>query len=96
MEKYKFEIMPQSWFKRRTPREIPPTLLNVEISGFEKTDNMYCEMYAEFDNGEKYHLKGRISSNVLYTVGKPPVIKHWTVQGINNTGVSVLVKLIEK
>jgi len=94
----KFELMPTDWYKRRPPVTNPVEVVNVTVNGFEKCDNKYCAMIVDLSNNTTVKLDARISVSEVYTLvsGKLTVEQsRWTVHGINNEGLSVLVKLSE-
>ena len=84
----KFVARASSWVKRRA-YEVSPIPKKLEVIGFEKIHNHSCSMIVEYENGDRYELSGRVSLNSL---AKP---ERWTVQGLNPTGISVIVDLIE-
>ena len=90
-----FRVQPLSWYKRRVPTEIVPKVVDFDISGFEKIDNSYCDVYVKFDNGDNFNLEGRITSSITYTVGGDQVIHGWSVQALGPNGLSVLFRLVE-
>ncbi len=92
--KRKFIEMPQDWHKRRIPTEKKPTLINYEVIDFEKINNHACKMNVTFSDGSSDTLNARVHCNRIYGIDVDPN-ERWTVQGINHTGTSVLLKLIE-
>jgi len=81
-----FKIRDTSWFKRRPPtKEIQP--VTVTMSGLELTNDHMCEMMATYDDGNIYKLSARVNQN--------PITGKWTVHGINHTGLSTLVDIVE-
>jgi len=83
----KFEVMPIDWYKRRDPDKNKPEIKNVEVIGFEKKDGGHCEMVVEYTDGDTLNLNAYISVN--------DGNQRWTVNGMNQHGVSVLVRLVE-
>ena len=81
-----FEIRQLSWHKRRRAEKTPQPI-RVEVFHFKKEANHPCTLEVEFDNGETYELKGRVTQN--------PINKHWFVSGMNSTGQAVSLKFIE-
>jgi len=90
-----FVVQPLSWFKRRTPTEVIPSVTAFNITEFEKIDNSYCKIFVCYTDDSSYNLDGRVSKNVTYLVGGGCIENGWTVQGINSDGLSVLFKLVE-
>jgi hypothetical protein len=87
----KFIPREMSWFKRRTPtaEEMAVKKMDVAVIGFEKIHNHECVMIVEYDNGDVYELSGRVHLNHLATPNR------WTVQGLNATGISVIVDVVD-
>jgi len=85
MKEHKFELMPQSWFKRRLPQD-EPKVVSFTVTGFEKCSSTYCDVEVELSNGEIHQLSARI-----YQLDNGD----WKVHGLNPHGLSVLLKLIE-
>ena len=87
-ENNKFAVMKQDWFKRRIPDRDPITVQRFEVLNFVKKDNAYCDVNVWYSDGSQYFFDARISVN--------DISLRWTVCGINSTGHSVLLELIEE
>ena len=82
----KLKIRDTSWFKRREQtKEIKP--VTVTISNLILENDHMCEMMATYDDDVTYKLSARVNQNAI--TGK------WTVHGINHTGLSTLVDVVE-
>jgi len=94
-----FELMPQDWYKRRTPKEKRRDVDVFSIDGFEKKDGHFCTMYVTFTNGEFEKMNARVCINETYEIQPDGSVitkyNHCSVQGITPWGDSVIVKLIE-
>lgn len=96
MNTYKFILMPQSWFKRRTPQNIQHTIVDYTVHDFVFKDNAYCTIDVLFSDGNQYTLDARISESIIYTIGHGKEGSgHWTVHGLNQHGISVLLKVVD-
>jgi hypothetical protein len=60
MNKYKFEIVPANWFKRRTPRPEPKPIKVVKIDDFQLVENHFCTMHVEYDDGNVKEYLSRV------------------------------------
>ena len=95
MSNEKFEVMPQSWYKRRELTDVPQSVTHVEVKEFKKIDNHKCIVAVSFDDVDEVMLTGWVSRSCSYHTDGTVSNERWTVQGINEQGVSVLVKLVE-
>ena len=84
----KYVIREMSWYKRRTPTKelLPVEILN--ISPYELIRNHPCDMEVLCDDGKSYMLSARVHHNTIKDT--------WTIQGLNPTGLSVVVDLEEE
>jgi hypothetical protein len=83
---FKFELMPQDWYKRRekTPEA---SVIKIDVIGFRKIENSNCIMHVKYDNDEHVTLGAIVQHN--------PGANRWTVHGLNEQGISVLARLVE-
>lgn len=72
-----YKIRHLDWFKRRVPTK-EPRPIKVEITNIELVNNSYCNMTAEFDDGNIYELTGRVNLNDIKNT--------WTVHGTDPYG----------
>lgn len=84
----KYTIREMSWFKRRTPTKELKAVEVISIDDLKLTRNHATDMVVRCDDGELYELSGRVHHNEIKDT--------WTVQGLNNTGLSVVVDLEEE
>lgn len=83
-----FELMPMDWYKRRDPDKDKKEIKKVHVENFQKIDGFKCEMFVEMECGIVLQLNAYAQVNDI--TGK------WTVHGMNETGISVLARLIEE
>lgn len=90
-----FEIMQQSWYKRRRPDTNPPNVISFEVSNFKLINNHYCDVWVKFDDGTVHNLTARVSLNCTYHVNGTQSNERWTVHGLGENGISILLKVIQ-
>lgn len=94
----KFEILPQSWYKRRKPTDTPPQITAFEVIDFVKQDNHRCQISVSYDNGETLLLAARVYVNRTHEIQSDGTLiskdNSWGVQGTNEHGTSVVLRLI--
>ena len=97
---YIFELMPQSWYKRRGPDNHPRKVIKFEVLGFKKQDKHRCQIEVRFDDGEQLNLAARVYVNQTHTIEDDGslscVDNSWGVQGTNENGVSIVLRLVEE
>lgn len=71
---YRFEIIPKSWSKRRTP-VAEPNPVSVSIPDFKLLDQHFCTMQVSYDDGSQRQFYSRVIQNT--------VTKKWTVDGMH-------------
>lgn len=81
---YSFEIVPQSWFKRRPPTQ-EDAVESVVVENFVKAENVYCTVVITMNSGTVHYTDARI-----YTMHEK-----WRLQALTTTGVSVILELNE-
>lgn len=81
---HSFEIVPQSWFKRRCPTQ-EDTVGSVVVKDFVKVENTYCDVVITMNSGAVYNTDARI-----YTMQEK-----WRLQALTTTGISVILELNE-
>lgn len=95
---HKFEILEQSWFKRRVPTENKTEITAYEVHDFEKVNGHICSMTATVD-GEEHDLRARVYCNERYTTHEDGTmtteVTSWGIQGTNPFGVNVVLRVIE-
>lgn len=94
-----FTLQEQSWYKRKNGRKLEKKeIRNVSVQGFKKLENHQCIMTAEID-GKNIELNARVFANETYRHGEngklEKVHHNWKVQGIDETGNSIIVILEE-
>ena len=67
---YEFELVPDFWVMRRMPT-VTPKVIAYKVERFTKTDNSYCKVKVDYDNGDSFTLDGRVNVN--------DISKKWTV-----------------
>jgi len=77
-----------SWFKRRTPTKELKAIEVISIADLQLIRNHPTEMVVRCDDDKLYELSARVHHNTIKDT--------WTVQGLNNTGLSVVVDLEEE
>lgn len=96
---YKFEILPQSWSKRRKITETIREVIDFEVIDFVKESNHRCQLSVKFDDGETILLDARVYVNRTHRIeddgSVTDVETGWGVQGTNPHGVSVVLRLVE-
>ncbi len=81
---YSFEIVPQSWFKRRLPTR-EDTVGTVVVENFAKVENLYCNVVITMQSGTVYYTEGRVYK----------LLEKWRLQALTTTGISVILQLNE-
>ena len=94
-----FIIQEQSWYKRKNGRKFEKQeITKVTVEGFQKVENHQCIIKAVIDN-ESLTLSARVFSSETYRHGpdgKLEKLHHgWKVQGIDENGHSIILKLVE-
>lgn len=84
----KYTIREMSWFKRRAPTKELKAIEIITIADLQLIRNHATDMTVRCDDGELYELSGRVHHNTIKDT--------WTVQGLNSTGLSVVVDLEEE
>ena len=92
-----FEILAQSWFKRRH-MDIPSKhLLEFEVLDFIKQDKHRCQMFVAYDNGDKLTLDARVYVNTVHEILDDGSIKtvetSWGVQALSPLGDNIVLRL---
>ena len=96
MKNVKFEVMPQSWHKRRQLTVVPPTVTSVEVIGYQQIQHHLCEIEATFDDGNKVTLQSKVNYSYINGANGQRFHERWTIQGLNSDGISVLLQVVEK
>lgn len=91
----KFEELKQSWFKRRTPTETIPQLIEFNVTDFTKEADTKCILDVKYDNDESFTLTGTVHPSKTFTIGGGETIHYWYVTGTLPSGLSVQLKLID-
>ncbi len=84
----KYNIREMSWYKRRAPTKELLAEKVIDITDLQLIHNHACEMEVLCDDGNLYILNARVHHNKIKDT--------WTVQGLNATGLSVVVDLEEE
>ncbi len=99
IEPYTFEVLPQSWSKRRAMDKPSTKLVKFEVKGYESKDGHQCLMYVEFDNGDSFELTARVYVNKTHIIQSDGSIEavdnSWGVQAISPTGLNVVLRLVK-
>ena len=97
MSLYTFELLPQSWYKRRKPSDPERNIIEFEVMDFKKQDKHRCQIAVNFDDGKCLLLDARVYVNRTHTIEEDGslsfVDNHWGVQGTNEQGISVVLRL---
>lgn len=72
--KYKFEIIPKDWAKRRKPTPTPQPV-EVAIPDFECKEQHFCTMQVLYDDGSEQAFYSRVIKN--------HITGQWTVDGMH-------------
>jgi hypothetical protein len=91
----KFEYMKQSWFKRRTPTEVIPELVEFDVNGVKKAVGSKCKITVRFDNSEAETLDGIVHVQKTFRIGGEEIIHFWYVSGSASNGMNLSFKIIE-
>ena len=96
---YTFEVLPQSWSKRRSMDKPSRQLLSFEVIDFEQVDSHRCTMKVSFDDGENLSLDARVYVNKTHTIQDDGTIASkatsWGVQAISPNGHNIVLRLVE-
>ncbi len=84
MNKWTFSLRILHWSKRRCPDPIRE-VKEFDVIGFMPVHGHICQITAEFVDGEKVSLTAQ--------VGKNPVTKRYTVNGIDTNGNQIAVSV---
>ena len=93
---FEFEVLPQSWSKRRALDKTIREVCDYTVHGFKKIDGHRCHIDAQFDNGDHEHLLARVYANKTHQLVDgvlSEVITSWGLQGTNPNGVSLVLRL---
>ena len=94
-----FIIQEQSWYKRKNGRKFEKQdIKNVSVFDFKKVENHKCVITADID-GNHIELNARVFASETYRHGENGEIEKvhhgWKVQGIDEIGNSIILKLKE-
>jgi len=94
-----FILQEQSWYKRRNGRKIEKKeIRNVSVQGFKKVENHQCLITADID-GHCIELNAKVFASETYRYGEDGKLERvhhgWKIQGIDEIGNSVILKLEE-
>lgn len=96
---YTFEVLPQSWSKRRKMDQPSRQLVEFEVVGFEKVDKHRCAMQLKYDDGEQITLTARVYVNQTHHIQDDgslvTIDTSWGVQALSPTGHNVVLRLVE-
>ena len=96
---YQFEILPQSWSKRRKITEEGRKVTDYRVLGFIKEHDHRCQLEVQFECGDIVMLDARVYVNKTHTIEEDGsltcVETSWGIQGTNAQGVSVVLRLLQ-
>lgn len=96
---YTFEVLPQSWSKRRAMDKPSRELVSFKLINFEKVDSHRCLMEVKFDDEEVVELDARVYVNRTHVIQDDgslvAVDNSWGVQAISPSGHNIVLRLVE-
>jgi hypothetical protein len=95
MKSNRFEIQPCHWFKRRLGDK-QRLIVFYKVSDFEKIENSKCEIVIRYSGEIEFiTLTGRVCCSRVYNVGGGVRSEKWSINGINEVGDFMLLKVLE-
>ncbi len=95
---FEFEVLPQSWSKRRPLDTASKHVVNYVVQDFEKMDGHRCSITVYFEDNATEQLMARVYANKTYELVEGILtekITSWGLQGTNSSGFSFVLRLKE-